>query len=162
MAKTRFAAEPGKKEIVISRVFDAPRERVFRTITDPHFIPLWWGPKRLTTTVDKMDVQPGGTWRFIQRDTEDNTYAFHGVYREIVPPERLVSTFEYEGMPGHELIETVTLEDQNGRTLITDTVLFKSVGDRENTLQSGMESGAIESMERFADLLSTVNGDIKK
>ncbi|MGA2105725.1 MAG: hypothetical protein ABSG06_10095, partial [Methanoregula sp.] len=64
--------------------------------------------------------------------------------------------------PGHELIETVTLEDQNGRTLITDTVLFKSVGDRENTLQSGMESGAIESMERFADLLSTVNGDIKK
>ncbi|MGB7994055.1 SRPBCC family protein [Methanoregula sp.] len=162
MAKTRFAAEPGKKEIVISHVFDAPRERVFRTITDPHFIPLWWGPKRLTTTVDKMDVQPGGTWRFIQRDTEDNTYAFHGVYREIVPPERLVSTFEYEGMPGHELIETVTLEDQNGRTLITDTVLFKSVGDRENTLQSGMESGAIESMERFADLLSTVNGDIKK
>ncbi|MFZ0004407.1 MAG: SRPBCC family protein [Methanoregula sp.] len=162
MAKTRFVAEPGKKEIVISRVFDAPRDLVFRTITDPRFIPKWWGPKRLTTTVDKMDTKPGGTWRFVQRDSDNNTYAFHGIYREVVPPERLVSTFEYEGMPGHELIETLTLEDQDGKTLVIDMVLFKTVGDRENTLQSGMESGAVESMERFAELFSKAEGDNKK
>jgi len=73
---------------------------VFKAYTDPSIIPHWWGRRRLTTMVDKMDVRPGGVWRFVQRGPDGHEYAFNGVYREIVPPERLVQTFEFEGMPG--------------------------------------------------------------
>jgi len=76
MSKTNIIAEPGKQEIVITRVFDAPRELVFKTITDPSLVPQWWGPKRFTTTVDKMEVRPGGQWRFVQRDADGNEHAF--------------------------------------------------------------------------------------
>ncbi len=68
MTRTNLVAEPGKQEIVITQVFDAPRERVFKTCTDPTLIPQWWGPRSLTTTVDAMDVRAGGIWRFVQRD----------------------------------------------------------------------------------------------
>jgi uncharacterized protein YndB with AHSA1/START domain len=84
---------PTDREVLITRIFDAPRERVFKASTDPNLIPQWWGPKRYTTTVEKMDVKPGGVWRFIQSDKEGNKFAFNGVYREIEPPEREVYTF---------------------------------------------------------------------
>ena len=100
MSKMNLIAEPGKQEIIITRLFDAPRELVFKAYTDPNLIPQWWGPKNLTTTVNKMDVREGGVWRFVQRDGEGNEYAFHGVYHAIASPERLVYTFEFEGMPG--------------------------------------------------------------
>ena len=73
-------------------------------------IPQWWGPARFTTTIDKLDVRPGGSWRFVQRDAAGNEYAFHGVYHEVVSPERIVDTFEFEGMPGHVSLETTTLK----------------------------------------------------
>src|SRR5712692_9827489 len=107
---------PSDREIVMERIFDAPRELVFKVSTDPELIPQWWGPKRLTTTVETMDVRPGGVWRVVQRDSEGNEYAFNGVYREVVPPERIVRTFEFEGMPGHVLVETTTLEEHDGKT----------------------------------------------
>ena len=152
-AKTELKAEPGKMEVVITRVFDAPRELVFRTYTDPKLIPQWWGPRVLTTTVDGMDVRPGGTWRFVQRDREGNEYAFHGVYHHL-SPERLVQTFEYEGTPGHVLLETVTLEKQGNKTKMTDQSVFQSVKDRDGMLKAGMEKGAAETTERFAELLA--------
>ncbi len=156
MTRANLIAEPGKQEIVITRVFDAPRERVFKTCTDPILIPQWWGPRNLTTTVDKMDVRPGGVWRFVQRDADDNEYAFKGVYHDITPPERLVFTFEFEGMPGHVLLETMTFEEDDGKTKLTDSSVFQTVEDRDGMLQSGMEQGATETMDRLAELLAKV------
>ena len=156
MAKTNLIAEPGKQAIVLTRVFDAPRELVFKTNMDPNLIPQWWGPKRLTTTVDKMDVRKGGVWRFVQRDVDGNAYAFNGVYHEIASPERLVYTFEFEGLPGHVLLETVTFEEHDGQTKLTDKSIFQSVEDRDGMLMSGMEQGAVETMDLFAELLAKV------
>jgi uncharacterized protein YndB with AHSA1/START domain len=154
MTKTNLIAEPGKQELIITRVFDAPRELVFKTYTDPKLLPEWWGPKGVTTTVDKMDVRFVGIWRFVQRDTNGNEYAFHGVYHEVTAPERLVYTFEFEGMPGHVLLETITFEEFEGKTKLTDQAVFQTVEDRDGMLQSGMEEGAAESMDRFAELLA--------
>ena len=154
MIKTNLVAELGKQEIVITRIFDSPCELVFKLTTDPNLIPQWWGPKSLTTTVEKMDLRIGGVWRYIQRDPGGNEYAFYGVYHDIKPPERLVYTFEFEGMPGHVLLEIVTLEDQGGKTLYTDKTVFQTVQDRDGMLQSGMQEGAVESTDRLAELLS--------
>lgn len=144
---------PSDREIVMTRDFDAPRELVFKAYTDPKSIPQWWGPRGYTTTVDKMDVRPGGVWRFVQRNQDGNEFAFNGVYREIVPPERLVYTFEFEGMRGHVMLETVTFEEHDGKTKLTDKALFDNVEDRDGMLKSGMEQGAAETMDRFAELL---------
>ena len=152
-SRTKFTAEPGKQEIVITRIFDAPREKVFKASMDPKLIPQWWGPKRFTTKVDKMDVRPGGVWRFVHRDAEGNEYAFHGVYHEIVPNERVVDTFEFEGMPGHVSLETMTLEEQDGRTLLTTRSVFQSVEDRDGMVGSDMEEGVAETMDRLAALV---------
>ena len=152
-SRTKFTAEPGKQEIVITRIFDAPREKVFKASIDPKLIPQWWGPKRFTTKVDKMDVRPGGVWRFVHRDAEGNEYAFHGVYHEILPNERVVDTFEFEGMPGHVSLETMTLEEQDGRTLLTARSVFQSVEDRDGMVGSDMEEGVAETMDRLATLV---------
>lgn len=144
---------PSEKEITITRVFAAPRDRVFAVLTDPTLIPQWWGPRRMTTEVDQMDVRPGGTWRFINRDADGTEYAFHGVYQEIVAPERVVQTFEWEGLPGHVSVETMTLEEYDGQTTMTATSRFDTTEDRDGMLHSGMEEGARETWERLAALL---------
>jgi len=154
MADTNISAEPGKQEIIITRTFDAPRQLVFQAYTNPDHIARWWGPAYLTTLVEKMDVQPGGLWRYVQTDPEGNEFAFHGVYHAITSPESLVLTFEFEGMPGHVLLETIRFEELDGRTLMTDSSVFQSVEDRDGMLQAGMEEGASESMDRFAELLA--------
>jgi uncharacterized protein YndB with AHSA1/START domain len=147
---------PSDREITMTRVFDAPRELVFQAHIDPRHVPHWWGLRGSTTIVDMMDVRPGGAWRFVQRDPEGNEYGFRGEYREVVPPERLVYTFEFEGMPGHILVETITFEEHDGKTRLTTTSLFTSVEDRDGMLESGMESGAIESWDRLAELLESL------
>jgi uncharacterized protein YndB with AHSA1/START domain len=150
-------AEPGKHEIIMSRVFDAPRELVFKTITDPKLVPQWWGPRNYTTIVDTMDVRAGGLWRYIQRDQQGNAFAFHGVYHSITAPERVIDTFEFEGMPGHVILETMTLEAQaDGKTKLTISSVFQSVADRDGMLSSGMEQGANESYDRLDELLKTL------
>jgi uncharacterized protein YndB with AHSA1/START domain len=140
----------------MERVFNAPRRLVFKAYTDPDLIPKWWGPRYLTTTVDQMDVKVGGKWRYIQRDANGNEYAFNGEYREIVPPDRLSYTFEFEGMPGHSVLETVLFEERDGKTKVTVTSLFQSQADRDGMIQSGMEEGANDSQERLAELLETL------
>ena len=157
--KTNIHAEPGRQEMTISREFDAPRELVFKAVTDPQLIPQWWGPRYLSTEVDKMDVRPGGKWRFIQRDTEGNVYAFHGVYHEVLAPERIIDTFEFEGLPeaGHVALETMQLESlPGGRTRLTTQSVFQSVADRDGALQSGMEEGINDTHDRLAELLKTM------
>jgi uncharacterized protein YndB with AHSA1/START domain len=153
MSDTQYRIEPGKQEITMTRTFDAPRELVFKITSDPDLIPQWWGPSYLTTTVDEMDARPGGRWRYVQRDPQGNEHAFHGVYHD-VRPERTVFTFEYEGMPGHVLLETVTLDEIDGRTKMTDHSVFQSVADRDAMVESGMESGATEMMDRLEELLA--------
>jgi uncharacterized protein YndB with AHSA1/START domain len=154
MTKLNLIAEPGKQEIVMTRVFDAPQELVFKAHTDPKLIPQWWGPRRFTTTVERMDAKMGGIWRFVQQDANGNEYAFHGVYHEVASPERLVQTFEFEGMPGHVLLETATFEEFEGKTKLTSRSVFQSVEDRDGMLQTDMEEGAAESWNRLAELLA--------
>ncbi len=154
-SSTSTLTMPSDREIVMTRVFDAPRQLVFKACTDPKLIPQWWGLRSNSTTVDKMDVRPGGVWRFVQRDADGNEYAFNGEYREIVPPERLVNTFEFEGVPGHIVVDTATFEElPGGKTRLTVTSLFASVEDRDGMLASGMEGGAIETWDRLAELLA--------
>ena len=101
-----------------------------------------------------MDVRPGGVWRFVHRAADGGEYAFNGVYREIVPPKRLVYTFNYEGAPGHEAVETVTFEEaEGGKTRMTDHLLFETREERDGMLNSGMEEGAAETIDRLAELL---------
>jgi uncharacterized protein YndB with AHSA1/START domain len=150
---TRIVAERGKQEVIITRVFDAPRNLVFRAYTDRNLIPQWWGPKRFTTTIDKMDVKPGGQWRFVQHDAAGNEYAFHGVYHEVRSPERIVDTFEFEGTLGHVSLETCTLEEFGGKTKMTGRSVYQTVEDRDDMLKSGMEEGVFETMDRLAELL---------
>ena len=145
---------PSEREIVTERDFDAPRERVFAAFTDPELIPEWWGLRRQTTTVDEMDVRPGGSWRFVCHEPGGGEDGFRGTYREVVPPERLVYTFEWEGMPGHVLVETVEFEELGGRTKVTTTSLFHTPEERDGMLAGGMEIGLSESYEALDELLA--------
>lgn len=154
MSRMILIAEPGIQETVITYTFDAPRDKVFTIFTDPGLIPQWWGPRYLTTEVEKMEVQPGGIWRYIQRDEAGNLFAFKGVYHEVLPPERLTYTFEYEGEPGHILLETVSFEAQDDKTKIIEKAVYQSVQDRDDMLIEGMEGGARESLERLSELLA--------
>ena len=154
MPNGNLFSKPCKQEIYGTYVFDAPREVVFKTFIDPKLIPDWWGPSYLTSQVEKMEVRPGGSWRIVQHDPDGKKYAFHGVYHEVVEPAKLVYTFEYEGMPGHILMETVTFEDWDGITKMTDQMVFQSSEDRDGMLSNGMEDGTAESMARLADLVN--------
>ena len=153
-AGTTTLTTPSDREIVSERVFDAPRERVFEAFTDPELIPEWWGPRSTTTIVDKMEVVRGGAWRFVSRGSDGEETGFRGTYREVVPPERIVQTFEWEGMPGHVIVETATFEDLGGRTKVTTTSLFHTSEERDGMLASGMGSGLTESHDRLAELLA--------
>src|SRR5260370_818008 len=95
MAKTEYVIEPGKQEIIITREFDAPRELVFKAYTDPKLLPQWFGPREYTTIVDKMDVRPGGLWRFVQRNPGGDELAFPGVLHDSVSPERIGPAFVF-------------------------------------------------------------------
>lgn len=156
MTKTenRMTVEPGTQEVVLTWAFEAPRQLVFTAYTDHQMIVNWWGPRELTTTVERLEAKSGGGWRFIQRDPEGNVYAFHGVFHELSPPQRIVRTFEYEGTPGRVMLETVTFEELEGRTEVTTHSLFQSVSDRDQMVDAGMERGVLDSMERLAQLMA--------
>lgn len=153
MGDTEIIIEPGKQDIIFKRVFDAPRDVVFRAITDAKLIPNWWGPRRYATIVDQMEVRPGGRWRFINRANDGTEYGFHGVYHDIVSPERIVQTTEFEGVPGSVGLETATLQEMDGQTQMLAVSLFPSVEDRDATVQQGMEAGARETYDRLAEVV---------
>jgi uncharacterized protein YndB with AHSA1/START domain len=150
---------PTDREIHIERVFDAPRDRVFAAFTDPALIPAWWGPRDLTTVVDQMDVRAGGSWRFVARTPDGSETGFRGTYREVTPPERIVQTFEWEGMPGHVSVETATFEDLGDRTRIVTTSIFHTTEERDGMLGSGMERGMNETYARLDELLAAEPSD---
>jgi uncharacterized protein YndB with AHSA1/START domain len=154
MSDLKVVADPGTHDITITRSFDAPRELVFKAHTDPEAVQQWWGQAASETVVDELDARAGGRWRFVEKDAEGNEWGFHGVYHDAVAAERIISTFEFEGMPGHVLMETTTFEEQDGRTLVTSVSVFQSVADRDGMLQSGMETGAAESYDRLDQYLA--------
>jgi uncharacterized protein YndB with AHSA1/START domain len=156
MPKTEYVIEPGKQEITSTTVLDAPRELVFRAYTEPKLVAQWWGPRRYAIVIDKFDARPGGEWRMIHRGEDGAEYGFRGVHHEVTAPERLVSTFEYEGMPGHVSLQIATFEPLGNKTRLVAHTVFESVMDRDGMVASGMEEGANESMERLAELLESL------
>ena len=157
MNANNLVVERDQLAFTMSRVFSAPPERVWQALVDPELIPAWWGPRYLTTRVDKLDLKVGGVWRFVQTDPEGNIHAFNGVYEVIEPPERLAYTFEYEPLAGHISTDTITLEAlPDGKTRFTTRTTFTSLEDLEGMLQSGMESGAVETWDRLEELMVKV------
>lgn len=154
VAQTQITAEPGVPQIVMTREFDAPRDLLFRAYTDPELLVQWLGPCNLTMTVDCLDNRDGGRWRFVHRDPEGNEFGFHGVIHGTPSPDGIVRTFEFEGAPGHVSLETLTLEERDGKTLARTNVVYQSLAARDAHLQSGMERGFNESMERLDALLA--------
>lgn len=157
---TLTVTTPSDREIVMTRVFDAPRELVFEAMSKPEHMKEWWGPRGFTMLVCEMDFRPGGAYRFVQRGPDDAEYGFRGEFREIVRPERIVWTFEFEGMPGSISVDTMTLTEEDGKTTITATSVFDSVEQRDGMLQSGMETGAAETYDRLAELLEKMQENI--
>jgi len=154
MSKTVITAEPGMPLITITREFDAPRDLVFRAHIDPELLVQWLGPRGLITTIDRYDAHDGGTWRYVQKDADGNEYGFHGVFHGIPSPEAIVQTFEFEGVPGHVMLDTTTLEQRDGRTLMRTVSSFQSVEDRDGMIASGMEHGVRDSGDRLEELLA--------
>ena len=144
-APTATVTTPTDREIRIERVFDAPRDRVFATYTDPALIPEWWGPRGTTTIVDEMDVRTGGDWRFVMRNSDGSETGFRGTYREVTPPERIVQTFEWEGMPGHVSVETASSRTSATARRSSTTSIFHTTEERDGMLGSGMEGGMNET-----------------
>jgi len=154
--------EPGKQEIFIVRELDAPRELVFKAFTDPNLYSQWLGPRRLTTKFEKLEAKNGGSYRFINEDEKGNKFAFHGVYHEVLEPERIIGTFEYEGLPekGHVTLEITKFEKlPEGRTKLTAQDIFMSVADRDGMWQSGMEEGINDSYDRLEELLGNMKSN---
>jgi uncharacterized protein YndB with AHSA1/START domain len=149
---TEIVIEPGKQDIIFKRAFDAPRDIVFRALTDPSLVPSYWGPRKYETIVDVMEPREGGRWRFINRATDGGEHYFKGVFHEVTP-ERIVQTSEYEGAPGHVALETATLEERDGKTYYTAISLAGSVEERDAVVESGMEGGARELYDRLDELV---------
>jgi uncharacterized protein YndB with AHSA1/START domain len=153
MNKIELTVIKEELKTVMKREFNAPRDLVWKVWIDPEMIPKWWGPRSTTTVVDKMDVKVGGEWRYVQKDENGDEYGFRGEYREVVAPEKLTYTFEFEPMAGHIIVETVEFIDQGDKTLMVDTSIYASIEDLEGMLQTGMEGGANESMDRLEEVL---------
>lgn len=144
---------PSDREVRMRRLFDAPRHLVFEAMTRPEHIRRWWGRlgEGYSVPVCEVDLRPGGAWRFVNRHPKGEA-AFHGVYREIAPPERLVFTEIFESLPDAESVVTVVLADENGKTRLTVTALYPSPDVRDTVLKSGMTAGAAISYDRLEEV----------
>lgn len=147
---------PSDREIVITRVFNAPCRLVFEAWTRPEHVRHWYGPADLTLSVCQIDLRPGGSYRYVLRDASGQQYAFSGVYREVVPYTRLVYTDSFEAMPGHEALVTLTFEEHDGKTKLVSRSLYQTVEDRDGHISSGMEEGMKETLSRLEEHLQTL------
>jgi uncharacterized protein YndB with AHSA1/START domain len=144
---------PSEREIHIERIFDAPRERVWKAVTDPALIAQWWG-RGNKLVIERYEPEPGGHWRFVEHSPQ-GVHGFEGRFREITPIERVVQTFEWDGMPGHVVVETMVLEDLgDGRTKVVNVSLFHTKEERDGMLQSGMEQGLNQSYAALDGVLA--------
>jgi uncharacterized protein YndB with AHSA1/START domain len=143
-------------DLVFERTFDAPREQVWKALTDPNLVPRWWGKHGTTTIVEEMDVRPGGKWRYISREPNRDDIAFYGEYLEVDPPNGFKWTFMFDvdGVGPMGGPETFTLEDVGGRTKVISIGHMGSVEVLEGALETGMVGGALETWDRFEALLA--------
>ena len=143
--------DTSEREIVVTRLLNAPRELVFTTWTDPRHVARWWGPKGFTNTIQEMDVRPGGVWRFVMHGPDGVDYPNRIVFQEVVPPERLtyLHGMDAEDAPAQFHV-VVTMDDQDGNTLLTMRTLFASAKERE---QMVTQFHAIEGLNSTLDCL---------
>lgn len=149
----------GDREIVMTRAFDAPRSLVFDAFTKPELVRRWLlGPEGWSMPVCEIDLRVGGRYRYVWRHVNGNEMGMGGEFREIVVPERIVSTevFDEAWYPG-EAVGTIILDEKDGKTTITQTVLYQSHEAREAVLKSPMESGVEAGYNRLEELLATAN-----
>ena len=154
--KTIVTAEPGKQELFITREFDAPRELLFKAHTDAELYEQWVGPHDLTMSIQKMDAVDYGSYEFTHTRGGHN-YRFHGVYHEVADNERIIGTFEFDGLPerGHVIMGKTTFEElPNGRSKLVHQSVFFSVEDRDGMVQSGMERGVVDGYEKLDNILA--------
>lgn len=148
---------PSDLEIVMTRVFDATPQQVFDAFTKPEHLRRWFGRRGDTLSVCEVDLRAGGSYRFVFQLREGGEMAMHGEYHEVTPPSRLVNTEifdEYAEMG--EALNTLVLEERDGKTLMTSTARYPSKETRDAVVESGMESGAAETFDRLAELLATL------
>ena len=154
--ETIITALPGEQQLTMTREFDAPREVVFQAFIDPKLFTRWMGPRQHTMQLEKFEPRKGGNWRYTSACMEGQTYSFNGVFHEVTPPERIIQTFEFEGLPepGHVALETARFEAlPNGRTRVVAQSVYQSAADRNGHLCAGMEWGVKESHARLDELL---------
>jgi uncharacterized protein YndB with AHSA1/START domain len=144
--------KPSDREIRTERVFDAPRDRVWRALTEPELVAQWWG-RGNKLVVERMELERGGHWRFVEH-SDGQQHGFEGRFREVTPPSRLSMTFEWDGMPGYVIIENMELEEvDKDRTRIVNVSQFYSTEERDGMLQAGMEEGMNQSYAALDRLL---------
>jgi len=145
---------PTDRTIRVERIFDATRDRVWRAYTEPALVAQWWG-RGNKLVIETMDVVRGGHWRYVEHTPDGETHGFEGRYREVTPPERIVRTFEWDGMPGHTILETAEFTDLgDGRTRLVATSLFFTSEERDGMLHSGMEGGMAQSFAALDRVLA--------
>jgi len=147
---------PKERELVMTRVFDAPRNLVFDALTKPELLQRWYGPVGWSLVVCEIDLRVGGTWRFVSRRPDGKEVGQRGVYREILRPERLVNTESWEDWSPGELLVTTVLVEHGGKTTFTNTLLFPSQEVRDTLIKSGMTSGAAEAYDKLAEYLASI------
>jgi uncharacterized protein YndB with AHSA1/START domain len=149
---------PTDREILITRTFLAPRDLVFEAMTNPELLKRWLhGPPGWTMIECESDLKVGGTFRHVWHRTDGTTMAMRGVYREIVPPGRIVRTESFElgcDAQSGEQLATIVLTERGGTTTLTLTVLYPSKEARDATIASGMERGVAASYDRLAEMLA--------
>jgi uncharacterized protein YndB with AHSA1/START domain len=156
-AGTTSFTTPSDREVVITRTFDAPRALVWQAWTSPEHVPNWLlGPDGWTMPVCEIDLRPGGAWHFVWRRADGTELDMRGSYREVEPPERLVSTESWGG-DWPETRNTLTLAEKDGRTTCTLTVLYPSKEARDAALRTGMKDGTAQSFDRLAEYLHTTS-----
>ncbi|MCW2621295.1 MAG: hypothetical protein JWL64_897 [Frankiales bacterium] len=155
MNTTVITVPPDSLRVSFEREFDAPPSLVFRAHTDPELYAQWIGPRRLSTTIEEFDVRHGGTWHFTQQGDDQVTHAFRGVFHGTPSVENgIVQTFEYEGMPGHVMLDSLTFEDLGGRTRLRGTSVSQTAEARDAMVEGGMEGGMVEGYERLDELIA--------
>jgi uncharacterized protein YndB with AHSA1/START domain len=147
---------PSDTEILITREFDAPAELVYRAWTTPELIKRWWSGKRGAVTHAEVDLRVGGGWRYVMVANDGFEVAFHGEYRELVPYERIVSTEVYEGMPDAAALDTLTLEERDGKTTLAILVEHERKEHRDAHIESGMEDGMQESLDALEEVAKSL------
>jgi uncharacterized protein YndB with AHSA1/START domain len=154
MGKTTITAAPGLPFIELTRTFNAPRDLVFRAHTDPELLVQWLGPRQYQMTIERWDVRDGGAWRYTHRDSNGNAYGFHGVFHGTPSPDGMTQTFEFEGAPGHVSLDTLTLEEHDGGTLVRVRSVHQSVEARDAMIEHGMTDGVNDGYDRLEELMA--------